>query len=304
MNKDKFEDQAVKSEGELQKKIEAAPSGAAPRKKRFRTLRAAVVSVLMCTLICGVIYPVTATMLSKTLFPYEADGSVVTVTLADGTQRIYGSELMGQKFDSPFYLLGRVNNGAPTNISPENPEHQDNMNARLEYLRKLGYTKNGLPQNLLTSSGSGTDPHITPADAEWQVEYLAKNRFNYGWRLVIDENGNIVDYIRLEEYQITEGEQIPSDAIAGSLITVDVLEQPVEKNGSKIYCTEPIEHTLYFKPAAVETGLTVLNDYDAQKYEAHVRGIIEQYTEGRWLWIFGDPTVNVLLVNLALDGLL
>ena len=145
----------------------------------------------MFTLICGIIYPVTAVMLSETLFPYEANGSVITVTLADGSKRVYGSELMGQQFDQPYYLLGRVNNGAPTNLSPEGPEHTANMNVRLEYLHKLGYVKEGMPQNLLTSSGSGTDPHITPDDAEWQVEYLAKNRFNYGWRLVTDQEGNI-----------------------------------------------------------------------------------------------------------------
>lgn len=102
MNKDKFEDQAVKSEGELQKKIEAAPSGAAPRKKRFRTLRAAVVSVLMFTLICGVIYPVTATMLSKTLFPYEADGSVVTVTLQTERREYTAQSLWDKNLTARF----------------------------------------------------------------------------------------------------------------------------------------------------------------------------------------------------------
>lgn len=304
MNKDKIEE-TVKNEAEIDKKAEAAPNCIGTKKKRFRTLRAAIVATLMFTLICGIIYPVTAVMLSETLFPYEANGSVITVTLADGSKRVYGSELMGQQFDQPYYLLGRVNNGAPTNLSPEGPEHTANMNVRLEYLRKLGYVKEGMPQNLLTSSGSGTDPHITPDDAEWQVEYLAKNRFNYGWRLVTDQEGNIVSYIRLEEYQIADGEEVPADAIAGSIITVDVFDEPLKENDEvTVYCGEPVKHNLYFKPAAVDEGLTVLNDYDAHQYEGYVRSIIEKYTEGRWLWIFGDPTVNVLLVNLALDGLL
>ncbi len=77
-----------------------------------------------------------------------------------------------------------------------------------------------------------------------------------------------------------------------------------ENDEVTVYCGEPVKHNLYFKPAAVDEGLTVLNDYDAHQYEGYVRSIIEKYTEGRWLWIFGDPTVNVLLVNLALDGLL
>ncbi len=54
----------------------------------------------------------------------------------------------------------------------------------------------------------------------------------------------------------------------------------------------------------VETGYTILNDYDEEVYEGYVRDVISKYTEGHWLWIFGDPTVNVLLVNSALDGLL
>lgn len=256
--------------------------------------------MLAFTLICGVAYPFIATLISKTAFPYEADGSQIVVTLADGTQRVYGSELIGQEFNEPYYLLGRVNKGAPMNVSPENPEHQSNMSARLEYLRKLGYTKDGVPQNLLTSSGSGVDPHITPDDAEWQVEYLAKNRFEYGWRLVTDAEGNVVDYIRLEETEYTESE----DVIEGSYITVDMLEEPIVEDGQTVYCAEPETHVLYFKPAEADEGMTVLNEYDAEAYEVYIRETIDEYTEGRWLWIFGEPTVNVLLVNLALDGLL
>ena len=285
-----------------QEDIAEATSGssAVAKNKRFGTLRAALTAVLAFTLICGVAYPFIATLISKTAFPYEANGSQIVVTLADGTQRVYGSELIGQEFNEPYYLFGRVNNGAPTNVSPENPEHQANMNARLEYLRKLGYTKDGVPQNLLTSSGSGIDPHITPEDAEWQVEYLAKNRFDYGWRLVTDSEGNTVDYIRLEETEMTESD----DTIKGSYVTVDMLEEPIVEDGQTVYCAEPETHVLYFKPADAEEGMTVLNEYDAEAYETYIREAIDEYTEGRWLWLFGEPTVNVLLVNLALDGLL
>ena len=92
MNKDKIEE-TVKNEAEVENKMEAAPNGTAAKKKRFRTLRAAIIATLMFTLICGIIYPVTAVMLSETLFPYEASGSVITVTLADGSKRVYGSEI-------------------------------------------------------------------------------------------------------------------------------------------------------------------------------------------------------------------
>lgn len=282
-----------------QDELAAAEGGAAVKKKRFTTLRAALVAVLAFTLICGIVYPFIATLISRTAFPYESNGSQIIVTLADGKKVEYGSELIGQSFDKPYYLFGRVNNGSPTNISPENPDHQANMEARLEYLRKLGYEKDGVPQNLLTSSGSGVDPHITPDDADWQVEYLAKNRFDYGWRLVVDEGNNVVDYIRL-----TECEANTPDAITGSYKTVAMKDEPVTVDGKTVYCEEAETHTLYFKPASVDEGLKVLDEYDAEAYERYVRGVIDEYTEGRWLWIFGDPTVNVLLVNLALDGLL
>lgn len=272
---------------------------AAVKKKRFGTLRAALVAVLAFTLICGIVYPFIAVIISKTAFPYEANGSQIIVTMPDGTQKIYGSELIGQEFDKPYYLLGRVNNGAPTNQSPEGDGFQENTAKRLEYLRKLGYDKADVPANLLTSSGSGVDPHISPADAEWQVADLAQNRFDYGWRLVVDADGNVADYIRLEE---TDAEE--PNAVKGSYVTVDALEESMKENGKTVYYAEPETHTLYFKPASVDEGLTVLDEYDAAAYEAYVRDVIDQYTEGRWLWIFGDPTVNVLLVNLALDGLL
>ena len=54
-------------------------------------------------------------------------------------------------------------------------------------------------------------------------------------------------YIRLEEYQIADGEEVPADAIAGSIITVDVLDEPLEENDEvTVYCGEPVKHNLYF----------------------------------------------------------
>lgn len=297
-NKD-FENNASIQEESISKSNESL----SPKKKiRFSTLRAATMAVLVFTLICGIIYPVSAVILAKTIFPYEADGSVIRVTMADGSERVFGSEVMGVEFNQPYYLLGRVNNGAPTNFSPESANHADNMAARREYLYKLGYIKKGMPQNLVTSSGSGVDPHIMPEDAEWQVEYLAKHRFDYGWRLVIDENGDITDYIRL---QTTDADA--DGAIKGKLVSVAVLDEPIVSETAagttKTYCAAPETKILWFAPAQLDKG-TVLYDYDAAKYEGYVRSIIKKYTEGRWLWIFGEKTVNVLLVNLALDGLL
>lgn len=79
------------------------------KKKRFQTARAAIVCLLIFTVLCGVVYPITLTLVSKAAFPYEAEGSQIVVTLTDGTQRVYGSELIGQNYENPKYMFGRVN---------------------------------------------------------------------------------------------------------------------------------------------------------------------------------------------------
>lgn len=200
------------------------------KKKKLSGLRAGVVCLLVLTLVCGIIYPVSVTLMAQTLFPYEANGSQIVVTLKDGTQKIYGSELIGQQFESPEYLLGRVNAGAPSNLSPESEEYktilQERVNERKEKLLAFNYTEGNIPSELITSSGSGVDPHISPETAIFQIPLivLARNAL-----------------AQTEEEKITEEE---------------------------------------------------------------VLSLIEKYTEGRFLWIFGEKRVNVLLVNLALDGLI
>lgn len=241
---------------------ETVPASAAAaenpvRKKRFTTVRAALVCLLIFTLICGIIYPGSVTFAAQTLFPYEANGSQIIVTLSDGTTRIYGSELIGQNYESAEYLFGRVNTGAPTNLSPESDEFnalvKENVAARKEKLAKVGYEDlSAVPSELVTSSGSGVDPHISPDAAYFQVGAIVAGRKTAGWKLLTDADGNIT-VLSPEDaaiYQAGDGESI--------------------------------------------------SDYT----EDYVRGVIEKYTEGRFLWIFGEKRVNVLLVNLALDGLM
>lgn len=194
------------------------------KKKKFALLRAAAVALLAFTIICGVIYPVSVTIVAQTVFPYEANGSIITVTLKNGTQKVYGSELIGQEFNEGKYLLGRINLGSPSNLAPNSEEFRKVVEERQKYLNSLGHT-DGIPAELVTSSGSGVDPHISPETAKYQIDRVVEYR-----------NKNLDDQNKITSLQVNK--------------------------------------------------------------------IIEKYTEGRFLWIFGEKTVNVLLVNLALDGLI
>lgn len=129
-------------------------AGEAPvKKKRFQTARAAIVCLLIFTVLCGVVYPITLTLVSKAAFPYEAEGSQIVVTLPDGTQRVYGSELIGQNYENPKYMFGRVNTGAPSNLSPESDEYQDLLNERIaERKENLRRSDTPIPIKFLPNS--------------------------------------------------------------------------------------------------------------------------------------------------------
>lgn len=196
------------------------------------------------------------TALAQTAFPYQANGSVIEVTFADGSNRIYGSELIGQNYESAEYFFGRVNTGAPTNLSPESEEYRTLLKERIDERKKkliaIGYEDTeDIPDELLTSGGSGVDPHISPDAAFFQIPAVLKGRIAGGWKLVYDESGHFVRTLSPEDrekYDAAEGETV--------------------------------------------------EDYT----EDYLRAVIEKYTEGRFLGLFGENRVTVLLVNLALDG--
>lgn len=184
-------------------------------------LRPALVFVALMTLLTGVLYPAAITGLAQLLFPSEANGSLVEV---EGAAR--GSRLIGQPFSAPGYLWSRPsatspipNNGAASsgsNLGPSNPALRDAVAGRIAALRAADSTLTGpIPVDLVTTSGSGLDPHLSPAAAAVQVPRIARARG--------------------------------------------------------------------MSPASVEA-------------------IIASHTEGRFLGVFGEPRVNVLLVNLSLDG--
>ena len=180
------------------------------------------------TIVCGLGYTLVVTGVAQLAFPYQANGSLITV---DG--KVVGSELIGQNFDDEAHMWGRIQNvsivegedgelmayGVPSNLSPASEEYRQLIDARVKKIRAANpdADMDAVPVDLVTCSGSGLDPEISPDAAEYQVPRLAK-----------------------------------------------------------------------------ATG----------KSEDEVREIIAQCTKGRFPGVFGEPTVNVLKVNLMLDGAL
>ncbi len=186
----------------------------------FRALRTSVVLLLVMTGITGVAYPLAITVIANTLFAHQARGSVLT----EGSEAI-GSELIGQTFTAPGYFWSRPSATGPipynaaassgSNLGPSNPALQTAVQERVDKLKVVsGSPTVGIPVDLVTASGSGLDPHISPAAADYQVRRVAQAR-----------------------------------------------------------------------------GVT----------EADVKGVLTKYTEGRQLGLLGEPRVNVLKLNIALD---
>ncbi len=189
-------------------------------------LRAAAVSLLALTILTGIAYPLLVTGIARAAFPREANGSLIVQA-----GKPVGSRLIGQSFDDPKYFWGRLSatfdaNGKPlayngassyaSNLGPTNPALVDEVKARVDALHAADPDNVApVPIDLVTSSGSGLDPDISPAAAEYQVHRVAKLR----------------------------GVQ-----------------------------------------------------------EAHVRALVAALTQQRQLGILGEPRVNVLELNLALDG--
>lgn len=181
-------------------------------------------------LLCGLVYTLVMTGISQLFFKDKANGSIIE---ANGIK--YGSELLGQKFTDPAHLWGRImfvdvatytdEEGNPllyagaSNKSPASEEYAQQIAQRVAMIKEANPNADmeAIPVELVTGSGSGLDPHISPAAAEYQVPRIA------------------------------EAKGMP---------------------------------------------------------EEEVRAVIDKYTKGKFLGILGEKTVNVLEVNLALDGIL
>ncbi len=185
-------------------------------KKAFKNIRPVLFCFIIMTIICGIIYPTIVTGIAQAVFPNQANGSIITVSLEDQTKKDYGCALIAQEFTKPEYLIGRPL--GTSNLSPVGKEQEILINDRIKWWHSFDPENNvDIPMDLVTGSASGVDPNISPEAAEYQVARIAKERN-------IDEN--------------------------------------------------------------------------------HVKNIIEEYTTERLLGFWGEPGVNVLKVNLALDELL
>jgi len=182
----------------------------------LKAIKPAAISIAIMTLLCGVIYTGIVTGVAQVMFPNQANGSIITITLKDGTKKDYGSALIAQQFTKPEYLIGRPS--GTTNLSPVSEEQKELVQDRITWWHNFDpANKADIPMDLVTASGSGVDPDVSPEAAQYQVERIAKER-----------------------------------------------------------------------------GIS----------QDEVRTMISKYTTVRFLGFWGEPAVNVLKVNLALDGLL
>jgi K+-transporting ATPase ATPase C chain len=189
-------------------------------------LRPALVALGIFTILTGLVYPLVVTGIAQVVFPWQANGSLI---VRNGQP--VGSALIGQPFDDPKYFWGRLSATSPagytafngdkltgssgSNYGPLNPALVAATQARIKALQEADPSNSApIPVDLATASGSGLDPHISPAAAAYQVGRVARAR-----------------------------------------------------------------------------GLS----------EETVRQMVAQHTEGRTLGLLGEPRVNVLALNLALD---
>jgi potassium-transporting ATPase KdpC subunit len=145
-------------------------------------VRAAIVSLALFTVVTGLAYPVVVTVIAQLVFPHQANGSLI---MKDGKPA--GSALIGQPFDDPKYFWGRPSATSPfgynagssvaSNLSPTNADLIKAVQGRVDALRAAdpGNTV-PVPVDLVTASGSGLDPHISPAAALYQVGRVARAR--------------------------------------------------------------------------------------------------------------------------------
>jgi len=138
----------------------------------------AIKFTLVSMVLIGLVYPFAMTVIANLIFPYQAKGSIIKV---DG--KTVGSELIGQKFTDSKWFMGRpsavdynAESSGGTNYALSNPKFKEEVEKNIEeFLKKNpGVKRSDIPADIVTSSASGLDPHISPQAAYLQVERVAK----------------------------------------------------------------------------------------------------------------------------------
>ena len=148
----------------------------------WRQFKTAIIFLVVFTVITGVVYPLIVTGIAQAFFHHQANGSLI---VSNG--KVAGSELIGQPFSDPSYFWGRLSATSPypynaasssgSNYGPENPALQDEVQARIDALKAVDPDNTlPIPVDLVTSSGSGLDPDISIAAADYQINRVARYR--------------------------------------------------------------------------------------------------------------------------------
>ncbi len=153
-----------------------------PTPRQGGILRPALTIFAALSLVTGLAYPLLTTGIASAVFPHQAGGSLIE---RDG--KVVGSEWIGQSFSSPQYFWGRPSATAPmpynaaasggSNLGPSNPALAEAIRARVDALKAVDPDNAApVPVDLVTASGSGLDPHISPAAAAYQAARVARVR--------------------------------------------------------------------------------------------------------------------------------